>query len=66
MPVENKIKEYRERLGMSQEQLAQKSGVGRSTISEAESGTHVPTLEAALRLAQALETTVNDLFNLVS
>lgn len=66
MPVENKIKEYRERLGMSQEQLAQKSSVGRSTISEAESGAHIPTLEAALRLAQALETTVDNLFSLIS
>ena len=64
MPVKNRIKECREALGWSQEQLAQKSGVGRSTISEAESGAHVPTLEAALRLAQALETTVNDLFSL--
>ena len=40
--VENRIKEYREALGWSQEQLARKSGVSRSAVSEAESGAHVP------------------------
>lgn len=64
MPVKCNIKEYREKLGWTQEQLAQKSGVGRSTISEAEAGKHIPSLEAALRLSEALEVSVNKLFSL--
>ena len=63
--VENRIKEYREALGWSQEQLARKSGVSRSAVSEAENGTHVPTLEAALRLSDALGVSMDKLFILV-
>ena len=64
MPVENKVREYREERGWSQGQLARKSGVGRSTISEAETGEHAPSLEAALRLARALGSMVDELFRL--
>lgn len=63
--VENCIKECREKLGLSQEQLSMKSGVSRSTISEIETGTHSPTIEVALRLAQALGASVESLFTLV-
>lgn len=64
MPIKCNIKEYREMLGWTQEQLAQKSGIGQSTISEAESGKHVPSLEVALRISEALEVSVNKLFSL--
>lgn len=64
MPVKNRIREYREERGWSQSQLARKSGVGRSTISEAETGGHIPSLEAALRLARTLERAVDELFRL--
>ena len=63
--VENRIKAYREALGWSQEQLARKSGVSRSAVSEAESGTHVPTLEAALRLSDARGVSMDKLFIVV-
>lgn len=63
--VKNRVKEYRVALGWSQEQLARKSGVSRTTISETESGSHIPTLETALRLAEAMDTTVNKLFHLI-
>lgn len=65
MPVKNKLRECRERLGWSQEQLAAKSGVGRSTISEAEAGTHTPTLAAALKLSRALDVPMEEIFILV-
>lgn len=64
MPIENKVKEYREARGWSQEQLAVKSGVGRSTISEIEAGKHNPSVEVALMLVKALETTIEDTFRL--
>ncbi len=63
--VENRIKEYREALGWSQEQLARKSGVSRSTIGDVETGAHMPTIEVVLRLAEALETPIEKLFSLV-
>lgn len=63
--VENCIKEYREKLGLSQEQLSAKSGVPRSTIGEIENGKHAVTLEAALRLSEALGEPVEKLFTLV-
>lgn len=63
--VENRIKEYREALGWSQEQLARKSGVSRSTIGGVETGAHMPTIEVVLRLAEALETPIEKLFSLV-
>ena len=63
--VENRIKEYREALGWSQEQLARKSGVSRSAIGDVETGAHMPTIEVVLRLAEALETPIEKLFSLV-
>lgn len=63
--VENRIKKYRETLGWSQEQLARKSGVSRSTIGDVETGAHMPTIEVVLRLAEALETPIEKLFSLV-
>lgn len=64
MPIENRVKEHREAHGWSQEQLAIKSGVGQSTISEIEAGKHNPSVEVALLLVKALETTIEDTFRL--
>lgn len=58
-----KIRENRLAKGMTQEELAEKSGVSRATISAMESGEvkHVLT-STLLKLAQALETTVEQIF----
>lgn len=63
--VENHIKEYRKRLKMSQGQLAIRSGLSVSTVSEVETGTHQPSIEIALRLARALGAPVEALFQLL-
>ena len=63
--VENRIKEFRKNLEMSQGQLAVKSGVSVSTISEVENGTHQPSIEVALRLAKALKAPVEVIFLLL-
>ena len=60
--MKNRIKERRTELGMSQEQLAQASGIGRSTISEIEAGKHAPTVDVALSIARALGKSVEELF----
>lgn len=47
---------------MSQEKLAEKVGVSRQTINAIESGKQIPSVLIAMRLAEVLESTVNDLF----
>ena len=58
-----KIKEKREALKMTQEELAKKSGVCRTTISNLENGTERATSsKTLLKLARALDTTVDQIF----
>ena len=58
-----KIKDFREALGMTQEELAQKSGVSRGTISALENGTErTTTTKTRFNIARALNTTVDRLF----
>lgn len=58
-----KIKDYREEMRMSQQELASKSGVSRATISGLESGSVVvTTTETLIKIAAALEKRVSDIF----
>jgi DNA-binding XRE family transcriptional regulator len=58
-----KIKERREELKMTQEELAQKSGVSRQTISSIETGKYENVLVGTLAaIAIALDTTVDKIF----
>lgn len=58
-----KIKERREFLKMSQEELAEKSAVSRATISSLENNSERNTSTMILkRIASALDTTVGELF----
>lgn len=58
-----KIKELREAMKMTQEELAEKSGVSRGTISALENGIERTTTSKTLvKLAQALDTTVDRIF----
>ncbi len=58
-----KIKERREELGISQEELVKRSGVSRGTISALENNTaRATTTKTLLSLANALETTVDQIF----
>lgn len=58
-----KIKELREAMKMTQEELAEKSGVSRGTISALENGIdRTTTSKTLLKLAQALDTTVDRIF----
>jgi transcriptional regulator with XRE-family HTH domain len=49
-----RLKTLRERRGMTQEQLAKKSGVGRSHLARLETGRQDPTLSTLEKLAKAL------------
>lgn len=58
-----KIKELREAMKMTQEELAEKSGVSRGTISALENGIdRTTTSKTLVKLAQALDTTVDRFF----
>ena len=58
-----KIRERREELRMTQDELAQKSGVSRQTISSIETGKYDNVLVGTLAaIATALETTVDKIF----
>lgn len=55
------IKEKRIAAGMSQEQLAEASGVTRASISRYENGERRPNAWTAIKIARALRCTVEDL-----
>ncbi len=58
-----KIKECREKLGISQEELSKRAKVSRTIISGLESGAiEVTTTETLLKIAKALEKKVADIF----
>ncbi|PMC80480.1 transcriptional regulator [Aerococcus viridans] len=58
-----KIKEFREEKGWSQEELANKSNVSRSIISELETGKRIATGTVTLmKIAKALEVPMREIF----
>ena len=61
---ENDLRACRAVRGWSQEQLARRSGLSRAGISAIETGRLIPSAAAALALAAALESRVEDLFRL--
>ena len=60
----NRLRDAREKLGLTQEKLAEKAGVSRQTINSIEADRYVPSLELALRLGQVFRCKVEDLFGL--
>ena len=61
--MENRIRERREELRMSQEELAEKANVSRQTIHKLESGkAENVTLATMLAVSSALESTAEKLF----
>lgn len=60
--TKNKLKEYRESAKLSQERLAEATGVTRQTIISIEGGRYVPSLELALKLSKTFKCKVEDLF----
>lgn len=60
--IQNRIKETRARREVTQKQLEQLSGVPYHTITKIEQGAVVPKVDTALSIAGALNTTVENLF----
>ena len=61
----NHLREERDRLGLTQAELAERVGVSRKTINTVENGVFVPSTLLALKLARALGKPVEALFRLV-
>jgi transcriptional regulator with XRE-family HTH domain len=59
MTFAEKLKELRGKRNMSRRELAEKSGIARSTVRDYEQGRRKPTLESTIKLATALGTTCN-------
>jgi putative transcriptional regulator len=57
-----RVRARRQAVGLTQAQLAQDVGVSRQTIITMESGNYAPSVFLALRVARALEVTVEDLW----
>ena len=62
--IENHLGTLRQKRGISAAQLARTAGVTRQTIYAMEAGSYIPNTAVALRLAQALEVRVEELFSL--
>ena len=60
--MENRIRERRKELGLSQKELAQKCGVSRQTINAIEKGDYNPTINLCLKICHALGKTLDELF----
>jgi prepilin-type processing-associated H-X9-DG protein/prepilin-type N-terminal cleavage/methylation domain-containing protein len=58
----NRVREFRTRLGWSQDELARRAGISRTAVSAIEVARLAPSVTAALSLAKALSTTVEALF----
>ncbi len=61
--LETRIREYRERAGMKQSELAEAVGVRRETIVHLENGRYNPSLKLAMDIAKIFGVTVEELFS---
>jgi putative transcriptional regulator len=60
--LRNRLKELRAELDLTQAQLAERCEVSRKTINTVENGVFIPSTVLALKLAAALERSVEELF----
>jgi putative transcriptional regulator len=57
------MREYREKIGITQEQLAKKIGVARQTILFMEKGKYSPSLRLAYKISVELNAKIEDIFS---
>lgn len=60
--LRTKVKEYRERAGLKQSELAALVSARRETIVHLENGRYNPSLKLAMDIAKVFQTTVEELF----
>ena len=62
MPLYNRLKEFRVKLGVNQQQMGTMVGTSRQTISQIERGDYSPSVTLALKIAKVCGTTVEEIF----
>lgn len=62
MPLYNRLKEYRVRLGVNQQEMGRRVGASRQTISMIERGDYSPSVTLALKIAKVCGVQVEDIF----
>ena len=62
LKLKNKLKEYRQKVGLTQTQLAEMVGSSKNTISSIETGQFCPTAYLAALLCIALECKFEEMF----
>jgi len=62
--VINDLRDYRKKAGLTQEDLAEATGVSRQTIISIERGRYIPSLPLALKIAGLFKCSVGELFRL--
>ena len=62
--IENRVKTYRLKKGITQETLAELIQVTRQTVGLIEKGEYNPTIYLCLKLSEDLETSLDQLFNM--
>jgi len=60
--MHNRIKELRQKMSITQEELARRAGVRRETIVFLEQGKYNPSLKLAMEIAKVFKMKVDDLF----
>jgi putative transcriptional regulator len=60
--VHNNLRDAREKLGITQENLAELVGLSRQSIISIERGRFIPSIETALKLSSALNIPIEKLF----
>lgn len=60
--MENRIKEFREKSGLSQGKLAEKCNVSRQTINAIENNKYDPSLQLAFDIARTLKVSMEELY----
>lgn len=63
MPLYNKLKEYRAKLGVNQQEMGALVQTSRQTISQIERGDYNPSVTLAIRIAKVCGVSVEDIFH---
>ena len=65
MALENRLREFRAKKNLNQQELGALVGVSRQTISLIERGDYNPSITVCLKLAKVFEVSVEDIFTYV-
>ena len=63
MPLYNRLKEFRARIDVNQQEMGRLIGVSRQTISQIERGDYSPSVTLAIKIAKVFNAKVEDIFD---